>query len=554
MTNKNIFTLTTTLAVLLALGLALAALLGHPSMTFVGAVSFAVAVLASASFMLASQGAYAMNEAVAKTLAGPAGGAQPQPLDIAAKEAIRQLEENRKEYEALAARLEAQQREADNSIRQAAEASRIAEEAREQGMGEVASKLDTMVGKTTSATAHITDLTDTIAEGAKTQRERMQETATAMVEMAAAVTDISRNTQETALNVENTREQARQGADIVTQAQQAIIQVDGMTHGLKELMHDLGQQAQGIGQVIGVINDIADQTNLLALNAAIEAARAGEAGRGFAVVADEVRKLAEKTMTATKEVGESITGIQNSAQANVERMDEAASLVNNAAELARESGSAVTAITQLADDNHIMVQAIAAASEEQAQTMVEINRAVDEVNDVAARIADGIINAAQSAHELTGMNEELNVLIGDLKNVTSDVLINWTSDLSVGVTEIDKQHMKLVELINALYRAMKRGHAREVTQKIVDELLDYTVYHFGHEEKYFDKFGYEDTASHKRIHKKFTDTVGEFARNFKAGKADVSSDLLNFLRDWLTGHIKGTDRKYGPFLREHGVK
>ncbi|NJB67362.1 hemerythrin-like metal-binding protein [Desulfobaculum xiamenense] len=529
-----------------------ASLFASLSPAVVATGAFSIGALGIATLICAKRTAFAECERTETALAEFTS--RDGSIAEAANRAAKALTAARAESEELAKRLEACKREAEAAIRESAEASRVAEQTRQEGMTRTADKLVTMVGNTTEATARITSLTDRIAEGADIQRERMQETATAMVEMSSAVTDISRNTQETAYNVENTKQRADKSAEIVTQAQQAILSVDGMTRGLKALMHDLGEQAQGIGQVIGVINDIADQTNLLALNAAIEAARAGDAGRGFAVVADEVRKLAEKTMAATKEVGTSITGIQNAAQANVARMDEAAELVNSAAELAKQSGAAVSEIAVLAEDNHIRVQAIAAAAEEQAQTMVEINRAVDEVNDVAARIADGITDAAHAAHELSGMNAELHTLIGDLKAVTADTLINWTSDLSVGLKEIDDQHKKLVKLINELYRAMKHGHGRDVIKGILAELVDYTVYHFGTEEKYFDRFGYADTASHKRIHKKFTDTVADFAAKYTSGTADVSTEIMDFLRDWLTGHIKGTDKKYSSFLREHGVR
>ena len=130
-------------------------------------------------------------------------------------------------------------------------------------------------------------------------------------------------------------------------------------------MGELGKQAQGIGQIITVIEDIADQTNLLALNAAIEAARAGEAGRGFAVVADEVRKLAEKTMSATREVVDFVGAIQDCAQKNVVATDSAVKLVEESTGLAGQSGEALHAIVGMVQRTADQVRAIATASEEQ---------------------------------------------------------------------------------------------------------------------------------------------------------------------------------------------
>ena len=146
----------------------------------------------------------------------------------------------------------------------------------------------------------------------------MTETATAMNQMNVSVLEVARNASDAADVTTNAREQAEEGSRNLN----ALIKMIGEVHqhalGLKDSMQDLGNQAQGIGNILNVISDIADQTNLLALNAAIEAARAGEAGRGFAVVADEVRKLAEKTMDATREVGSAVSSIQSVTDLNIQ--------------------------------------------------------------------------------------------------------------------------------------------------------------------------------------------------------------------------------------------
>jgi methyl-accepting chemotaxis protein len=164
-------------------------------------------------------------------------------------------------------------------------------------------------------------------------------------------------------------------------------------------MGRLGEQANGIGRIIDVINDIADQTNLLALNAAIEAARAGEAGRGFAVVADEVRKLAEKTMQATKEVGTVIRGIQDGTYDSIRNVDHAAAAVAETIDLAGRAGQNLQSIVVLVDNSARQVQSIATAAEQQSAGSNEINRAVGEISRISGE-TDASMRAAASAVEL----------------------------------------------------------------------------------------------------------------------------------------------------------
>ncbi len=132
-------------------------------------------------------------------------------------------------------------------------------------------------------------------------------------------------------------------------------------------------------------------------------------------------------------------------------------------------------------------------------------------------------------------------------------LITWTSNLSVGVKQLDEQHQKLINLINSLHDAMTQGKGKEALGNILNELINYTVYHFGTEENLFQKYGYMGYASHKQEHDKLTQQAKEIKTKFDSGEPVLTIEVMNFLRDWLNNHIVGTDKKYGPFLNSKGV-
>jgi len=134
------------------------------------------------------------------------------------------------------------------------------------------------------------------------------------------------------------------------------------------------------------------------------------------------------------------------------------------------------------------------------------------------------------------------------------VLFPWSSDLSVGVAEIDNQHKKLVDMINELNDAMHRGEGKEVLGRILNGLVAYTGSHFKTEESYFVRFGYPEAAQHKQTHADFVAKVSDFSKSFASGKLNVSVEVMAFLRDWLKGHIKGTDKKYAPLFQQNGLK
>lgn len=280
---------------------------------------------------------------------------------------------------------------------------------------EVVNQAQEIASRVATASEQLSAQVGEVSKGAEIQRERAGSTATAMEEMNCTVMEVAGNASQASRQAEATRGKATEGTELVKQVIDAINGVHTATTEIDSTMQVLVRQAESIGSVMTVISDIADQTNLLALNAAIEAARAGEAGRGFAVVADEVRKLAEKTMSATTEVGSNITAIQTSTNNNMQRVADTAQAVNKATGVAETSGKALDEILDLVNANSSLIASIATAAEEQSATSEEINRAVDDINRIAEETAGGMQQSSGAVRELSVMAQELRTLLDRLR-------------------------------------------------------------------------------------------------------------------------------------------
>ncbi|MGD8710493.1 MAG: methyl-accepting chemotaxis protein, partial [Ectothiorhodospiraceae bacterium] len=249
-------------------------------------------------------------------------------------------------------------------------------------------------------------------EGADAQRREMEQVATAMNEMAATAQEIAKNTSEAATAAGESSKATEEGRKVVHETVDAI---DGLAqeveHGANSVV-ELRNESDSIGTVLDVIREVAEQTNLLALNAAIEAARAGEHGRGFAVVADEVRTLAKRVQDSTGQIQEIIERLQNSAEAAAKNMNTSRETAQKTVEKAARAGDALSSIAESVNRINDMNSQVAGAAEEQTATSESINQSVVRASDAGEETSRAVREVNQATSELTEMGQRLRELVG----------------------------------------------------------------------------------------------------------------------------------------------
>jgi methyl-accepting chemotaxis protein len=271
-----------------------------------------------------------------------------------------------------------------------------------------------------SASAEISTSTEQMAAGAQEQTSQASEVASAVEEMTKTIVENSRNASDTAQSAQHTRRTAEDGYSVVQETIEGMRRIADVVKHSASTVIELGKSSDQIGQIVSVIDDIADQTNLLALNAAIEAARAGEQGRGFAVVADEVRKLAERTTKATKEIADMIKKIQSDTGGAVESMEEGTKKVDEGIELAERAGQSLQGIVAMVQKVNDMVTQIAVASEQQSTASEQISKNVEGISSVTQQTASSTDQVARAAEDLNRLTENLQHLVARFKIDTGD--------------------------------------------------------------------------------------------------------------------------------------
>ena len=277
---------------------------------------------------------------------------------------------------------------------------------------EIVTEVSASSNEVAGASERILASSTQVANGMDQQMREVEQISAAVAEMAASVGEVAESSRHASVSASESAETASEGGEVVGEVVNRMNEIRNAVQASAQSVTELGRQSEEIGAIIEVINDIADQTNLLALNAAIEAARAGEHGRGFAVVADEVRKLAERTQVATEQVSNTISTIQVETKAAVDRMNAGTTVVEQGVNLTQTAGQSLNQIVSGAGTVTGQVQSIAAAAEQQASASEDISRGIAEITEFVRSSKGGTDEAADAATELASKASELREIVG----------------------------------------------------------------------------------------------------------------------------------------------
>src|SRR5476651_2516516 len=283
------------------------------------------------------------------------------------------------------------------------------------GLRQLIGGIGDSVAQIASAAEQLSAVTEQTSVGVNNQKVETDQVATAMHEMAATVMEVARNAELASQAATAADKEARAGDKVVSEAIDQIERLAAEVVRSADAMTELEQESDKIGKVMDVIKAVAEQTNLLALNAAIEAARAGEAGRGFAVVADEVRGLAQRTQQSTEEIAILVSGLQSGTKQVSSFMLSSRELTDNSVALTRKAGKSLESITQMVSDIQVMNQQIAAAAVQQGSVAEDISRSILSVRDVSEQTAAASDETAASSVELARLGNQLQMMVSHFR-------------------------------------------------------------------------------------------------------------------------------------------
>ena len=428
--------------------------------------------------------------------------------------------------------------------------------------------LDQVVCTLVEVTGHSGEKIERLKESAQDTWTGMDEVhnnahqlATAINEMVATVQEIAQNTEQARALAVEANQASQEGTGTVGAA---TVLIQGMARTITtsaEAVNTLAKESVQIGEILNVIRSISDQTNLLALNAAIEAARAGEAGRGFAVVADEVRSLARRTQESTEEIQSMIEKLEGGTSVAVSNMRQTAEASEKAVEHMARVGESLHSIDGIVARMTDMNTQVATASEEQSSVAEEINQNVVAVSDIATRVLTIASGNKKQAVEAMLANEEIALLMrqfktsGSVRQQDKEAIALWHDGYLVGVPAMDRQHRRLFDLMNATYKTSWQSLESAELDRNINELVSFAKKHLEDEEVLMRKAGYQGFEQHRGIHQKLLQDIAGHITAFTRSRAEEDfMKLIVFLKQWLVNHIYHEDKKYSETLIGAGIQ
>lgn len=392
----------------------------------------------------------------------------------------------------------------------------------------------------------------TVADSIEQQTNNVEDINDRIQYVGKSMNDINSSMQILEKQARSYVTKGREGRQIVQQATEA--------------MGEITKNSAHISKIVGIITDISKQTNLLALNASIEAARAGEVGQGFAVVSEEISRLADKTDKSVKEINNLIKGTTESVSNGSYRVKETETLLSSIILGVEQIEKSSTNVMDLIQNQLQNVSSIATSARELSDFSIEIKHATEEQKHATEEINQAVQDISEQTQAITNNAELLSGLIHKLNtfgSIMRDIIIifkvsdhhfiQWNDSFRVNVKVIDEQHQRLFDLINELYANMQKSESRDIIAKTIKDLLDYTVYHFREEEKLMERSNYSGIEQHIKIHKSMIENIQRFQKEFESGNPLVHYEILSFVGNWLTAHIMGVDRKYMGHFTKHGI-